>query len=164
MDPYALTLADHWQSVGFTPNPNQEEAILHTEGPLYLPAGPGSGNTRVLLWRALHLIVFHGVLPEEIYRSTFTEKAALQLTEGLRVLLGHATNHANRALRHRHHVHRHRPRALPSPHHRPPLLRVSMAGFHTRPHSFCPAPETGYTLGEHKKKPVLHHGLGTPFR
>lgn len=90
------TLSDLWESVGFKPNPNQAEAILHTEGPLYLPAGPGSGKTRVLLWRALNLIVFHGVLPEEIYLSTFTEKAALQLKEGLRALLGHATRYTGR--------------------------------------------------------------------
>jgi DNA helicase-2/ATP-dependent DNA helicase PcrA len=55
-------------------------------------AGPGSGKTRVLLWRTLNLIVFHGVDPNEIYLSTFTEKAALQLKEGLLSLLGVASN------------------------------------------------------------------------
>ena len=73
-----------WREVGFEPNANQREAILHVDGPLYLPAGPGSGKTRVLLWRTLNLCVFHGVAPEEIYLSTFTEKAAHQLKEGLR--------------------------------------------------------------------------------
>ncbi len=81
-----------WEITGFTPNPAQRDAILHTDGPLYLTAGPGSGKTRVLLWRALNLIVYHGVQPDEIFLSTFTEKAALQLTEGLRVLLGMVTN------------------------------------------------------------------------
>jgi DNA helicase-2/ATP-dependent DNA helicase PcrA len=61
-------------------------------GPLYLTAGPGSGKTRVLLWRALNLIVFHDVKPEEIFLSTFTEKAAHQLKEGLRTYLGIVTN------------------------------------------------------------------------
>lgn len=88
----APTLKQLWDEAGFKPNPNQKEAILHTEGPLYLPAGPGSGKTRVLLWRTLNLIVFHGLKPEEIYLSTFTEKAALQLREGLRGLLGMVTS------------------------------------------------------------------------
>lgn len=70
----------------FVPNPNQEAAILHVDGPLYLTAGPGSGKTRVLLWRTLNLIVFHDVKPEELFLSTFTEKAAKQLQDGLRSL------------------------------------------------------------------------------
>lgn len=81
-----------WELKNFKPNDNQREAILHTEGPLFLTAGPGSGKTRVLLWRTCNLIVFHGVKPEEIFLSTFTEKAALQLKDGLRILLGMITN------------------------------------------------------------------------
>ena len=76
----------------FHPTPNQKDAILHLDGPLYLPAGPGSGKTRVLLWRTVNLIVFHSVSPDEIYLSTFTEKAAHQLKEGLRSLLALATS------------------------------------------------------------------------
>lgn len=90
-----LTLQDIWQALEprpFQPNPNQASAILHTDGPLYLTAGPGSGKTRVLLWRTLNLIVFHGIQPEEIFLSTFTEKAAKQLREGLQSLLGLVTN------------------------------------------------------------------------
>lgn len=81
-----------WELAGFKPNDEQKKAILHTEGPLYITAGPGSGKTRVLLWRTVNLIVFQQVKPEEIFLSTFTEKAAHQLKEGLRVLLGIATN------------------------------------------------------------------------
>ena len=66
-----------WALAKFQLNPQQKAAILHEEGPLYLTAGPGSGKTRVLLWRTLHLIVHRGVPPEEIFLSTFTEKAAL---------------------------------------------------------------------------------------
>lgn len=77
--------------MGFKPNPAQEQAIRHVDGPLYLPAGPGSGKTRVLLWRAVNLIVFHAIKPNEIFLSTFTEKAALQLKEGLRGLLAFAS-------------------------------------------------------------------------
>jgi len=87
-----VSIEDLWRQFDFAPDGNQERAIRHLDGPLYLPAGPGSGKTRVLLWRTLHLIVFAGVPPEEIFLSTFTEKAALQLREGLRVLLAEATN------------------------------------------------------------------------
>ncbi len=85
------TLEILWADVGFKPNPAQEQAIRHVDGPLYLPAGPGSGKTRVLLWRAVNLIVFHAIKPNEIFLATFTEKAALQLKEGLRGLLAFAS-------------------------------------------------------------------------
>ncbi|MGE5410471.1 MAG: ATP-dependent helicase [Clostridiales bacterium] len=81
-----------WKINKFKPNDNQKEAILHTKGPLFLTAGPGSGKTRVLLWRTLNLIVYNDVKPEEIFLSTFTEKAAKQLQDGLRSLLGIVTN------------------------------------------------------------------------
>jgi len=81
-----------WEMTRFIPNDAQREAILHVEGPLYLTAGPGSGKTRVLLWRTLNLMVFHGVKAEEIFLATFTEKAAKQLSDGLRSLLGLVTN------------------------------------------------------------------------
>lgn len=72
-----------WELAKFKPNPAQKKAILHKDGPLFITAGPGSGKTRVLLWRTLNLMVFHGVKPEEIFLATFTEKAALQLKQGL---------------------------------------------------------------------------------
>jgi DNA helicase-2/ATP-dependent DNA helicase PcrA len=80
----------------FTPNDNQKDAILHTEGPVFLTAGPGSGKTRVLLWRTLNLLVYHDVKPGEIFLATFTEKAAAQLRDGLRSLLGMVTNQTGR--------------------------------------------------------------------
>jgi len=82
----------YWNKKKFKPNCKQKEAILHTNGPLFLTAGPGSGKTRVLLWRTLNLIVFHQVDPKKIFLATFTEKAAHQLKEGLRGLLGMVTN------------------------------------------------------------------------
>lgn len=91
-----VTIDDLWKIKGFVPNDSQKEAILHTDGPLFLTAGPGSGKTRVLLWRTLNLIVFHDVKPEDIFLSTFTEKAALQLKDGLRTLLGIVTNETGR--------------------------------------------------------------------
>jgi DNA helicase-2/ATP-dependent DNA helicase PcrA len=77
-----LSLEKMWELAGFQPNEEQKKAILHTEGPLYITAGPGSGKTRVLLWRTVNLIVFQQVKPEEIFLSTFTEKAAHQLKDG----------------------------------------------------------------------------------
>jgi DNA helicase-2/ATP-dependent DNA helicase PcrA len=87
-----LKIEKLWELSKFEPNDEQREAILHVNGPLFLTAGPGSGKTRVLLWRTLNLMVFHNVKPEEIFLSTFTEKAAHQLKEGLRSLLALVTN------------------------------------------------------------------------
>ena len=92
----SVTLESLWTDVGFVPNDEQRGAILHTDGPLYLPAGPGSGKTRVLLWRTLNLIAFHDVPPNEIFLGTFTEKGAHQLREGLRGLLSIATERLGR--------------------------------------------------------------------
>jgi len=75
-------IEDLWKEAKFTPNTKQEEAIRHIEGPLFLAAGPGSGKTRVLLWRTLNLIVYQNIDPEKIFLATFTEKAAAQLKEG----------------------------------------------------------------------------------
>ncbi len=86
------TIEQLWTIAGFSPNDAQADAIRHVAGPLYLTAGPGSGKTRVLLWRTLNLVVCCGVAPSEIFLSTFTEKAAFQLREGLQSLLGAVTN------------------------------------------------------------------------
>ena len=72
---------------GTSSNKEQKKAITHCNGPLFLVAGPGSGKTRVLLWRTFNLIVFHAVEPRDIFLSTFTEKAARQLKDGLLTLL-----------------------------------------------------------------------------
>lgn len=91
-----LTLRELLNHAAFKPNEKQQAAIENVEGPLFLTAGPGSGKTRVLLWRTLNLIVFHGVDPKDIFLSTFTEKAARQLKDGLRSLLGFASNFTNK--------------------------------------------------------------------
>ncbi len=87
-----MSLDNLFKDAGFAPTDAQREAIEHIDGPLWLVAGPGSGKTRVLLWRTLNLIVFHKVPPAEIFLSTFTEKAARQLRLGLLNLLGMASN------------------------------------------------------------------------
>lgn len=85
-------LQDLWAQAKFEPNKTQREAIEHTIGPVFLTAGPGSGKTRVLLWRTVNLIVFGNVSPSAIFLSTFTEKAARQLKQGLQVYIGLASN------------------------------------------------------------------------
>ena len=91
------SIEHYWELADFAPNDAQREAIMHVDGPLLITAGPGSGKTRVLLWRAFNLIVFHGVDPSTIFLSTFTEKAAKQLQDGLRSLLALVTNETGRA-------------------------------------------------------------------
>ncbi len=61
------------------PNPQQQEAIRITEGPLLIIAGPGSGKTFTLVERIYHLISEHDTPPERLFVSTFTEKAAAEL-------------------------------------------------------------------------------------
>ena len=60
-------------------NDQQKEAINHTEGPLLITAGPGTGKTFTLVKRIAFLIQEKGVKPEEIMVATFTEKAAKEL-------------------------------------------------------------------------------------
>ena len=90
--PARIRIEALWEQAGFSPNRQQRDAILHTVGPLFLTAGPGTGKTRVLLWRTLNLIVLHEVPPDEIFLGTFTEKAALQLKQGLTACLSLASN------------------------------------------------------------------------
>ena len=61
------------------PNPQQQEAIHTTEGPLLIIAGPGSGKTFTLVERIYYLISEKGIPPESLFVSTFTEKAAAEL-------------------------------------------------------------------------------------
>jgi len=92
----AELLTTLWQKLDFRPNDQQAEAILYGDGPLFLPAGPGSGKTRTLMWRVVNLIAVRDVPVERMFVATFTEKAARQLREGLRTLLGLVTETTGR--------------------------------------------------------------------
>jgi len=61
-------------------NERQLEAILATDGPVLIIAGPGSGKTFTLVERIVYLITHKGVAPESLFVVTFTDKAARELT------------------------------------------------------------------------------------
>jgi DNA helicase II / ATP-dependent DNA helicase PcrA len=72
-------------------NPEQRAAVTAPVGPVLVRAGAGSGKTRVLTLRIAHLVDHHGTMPGAILALTFTNKAAKEMRQRLRTILGNRT-------------------------------------------------------------------------
>lgn len=68
-------------------NPEQQQAVLATDGPTIILAGAGSGKTRVLTYKVLYLMIEKSVVPESILMITFTNKASNEMKERMRKYL-----------------------------------------------------------------------------
>ena len=69
-------------------NDRQREAVLHKDGPIMIVAGAGSGKTKVLTTRIIHLMAAHRVDAFNILALTFTNKAAKEMKERVEKILG----------------------------------------------------------------------------
>jgi len=80
----SLWSAEHMEHL----NPEQRQAVINKDGPVLVIAGPGTGKTLTLTYRIASLIEERGVPAERILAVTFTQRAAREMEERLRALLG----------------------------------------------------------------------------
>ena len=69
-------------------NEKQRQAAAHADGAILVVAGPGTGKTNVITHRVAHLIRNHQVAPQQIFAVTFTNKAAQEMLDRVKELLG----------------------------------------------------------------------------